>query len=92
MPSVAELLLSVKGKDDGASKVLDDIDKKAGGVGGTLKNLGTVAGGFVLGAGLLKAPDFLKSAAEAASEDEASTNRLKNAINNTGTVTTKFPA
>jgi hypothetical protein len=84
MPSVAELLLSVKGKDDGASKVLDDIDKKAGGVGGTLKNLGTVAGGFVLGAGLLKAPDFLKSAAEAASEDEASTNRLKNAINNTG--------
>jgi hypothetical protein len=85
MPSVAELLLSVKGKDDGASKVLDDIDKKAGGVGSTLKNLGTVAGGFVLGAGLLKAPDFLKSAAEAAAEDEASTNRLKNAINNTGT-------
>lgn len=49
-----------------------------------LGDVGKIAGGIVLGAGVLKAPDFLISAAQSAAADAASMDRLKKAAENTG--------
>lgn len=55
-----------------------------GGMGSALGGVAKIAGGFVLGAGLLKAPGFLIGAAQAAADDEASQLKLQKAVENTG--------
>lgn len=87
MASMAELVLLITGKDQ-ASKVLNGVKDSAGGLGGALKNVGTIASGFLAagaiqqGAGALVG--FLQSATKAALEDAASTARLQKAVENTG--------
>lgn len=82
MPSAAELTAVLKGRDDGAGKVLDSLKDKAGGFGSALGTVGKIAGGIVLGQGLLKAPGFLVDAAQAAADDAASVSRLQRAVEN----------
>lgn len=68
MASVAELLILISGRDSGLSKTLDDADKKAGGLGASLKRIGETASGFVLGQGILKAPEVVGSFISSASD------------------------
>ena len=56
-----DVVIVVKSKDQ-ASAVFKDIKGNAEGLGGALTKVGQIAGGIVLGAGLLKAPGFLLSA------------------------------
>ncbi|HLF71951.1 MAG TPA: hypothetical protein VI759_07360 [Dehalococcoidia bacterium] len=76
-----ELLLVAK---DEASKVLDGAGKSASGLGKAIGDVSKIAGGFTLGAGLLKLPGLLTSATQAAAEDAASQGRLQKAVENTG--------
>lgn len=71
---------SIKGVGDAA----DDAGKKSGGFSSALKGASTVAGGFVLGTAITKAPGFLLDAAKAAAEDEQATARLDQALRNAG--------
>ena len=70
--------------DDHASKAFKEAGQAATGFGKVLGDVAKIAGGFVLAQGILKAPDFLMSAAKAAAEDAASQARLKTAVENTG--------
>ena len=81
-----------------ASKALADIqadiDKLGGGMvkaeghaskfGGALKSVGSIASGFVVGQGLMKAPGALFDMAKAAAEDEKATARLQTTIKSLG--------
>lgn len=91
---VAELERSEKDAT-GQTKELGDAAEKAGGqadkagghfggLGGAVKQAATVAGGFILAEGIMKAPGFLTDAAKAAAEDEAATKRLDQALRNAG--------
>jgi hypothetical protein len=78
-----EVTITIKGKDE-ASSTLDNVEKKAGGLGSALSGVTKIAGGFVLAEGIMKAPDFLMSAAQAAADDAASVAQLQKAVENTG--------
>ena len=78
-----EIAILVKAKDE-ASKVLGDVEQKAKGIGGALGDTAKIAGGFVLGEGLTRAPGFLLDAAQAAADDAANVAKLKQAVENTG--------
>ena len=67
---------------DQASKVLGDVEQKAGGVGGKLGEMGKIAGGFVVGAALTDLPGKLLNMAKGAAEDAASTAKLQQAVEN----------
>src|SRR5262245_36356825 len=84
MPSTAELVLKLTGKDESASAALDKVNAKADAFGTSIRGVASIASGFVLGAGLTKAADYLGDAAKAAAEDEASQIRLQKAVENTG--------
>ncbi|MGE5501675.1 MAG: phage tail protein [Ignavibacteriales bacterium] len=60
------------------------LQAKVGGLEGAFSRLTTVAAGFVIGQGLLKAPGFLMDAAQAAAQDEQEWNRLEQAVRNAG--------
>lgn len=62
----------------------DDARGRLSGFGDGLKGVASIASGFVLGQGILKAPGFLMDAAKAAAEDEQATKRLEQAVRNTG--------
>lgn len=64
----------------------DDANKKTGGFGATLGSVGKIAGGFVLGSGLLKAPGALLDMAKGAAEDEQATARLNKTLENLAAV------
>lgn len=67
MASAAEILVLIRGKDE-ASKVLQGIGKSAGGLGSALGDVAKIAGGFVIGAGLMKAPGIIKGLIDTASD------------------------
>lgn len=67
MASAAEILVLIRGKDE-ASKVLNGVGKSVGGLGSALGDVAKIAGGFVLGAGLLKAPGAIKGLIDSASD------------------------
>lgn len=95
MASQQQLEFAVKATNE-ASKVLkdvgndvEDLGKKSSGAGGLVKGLagsigevGKIAGGFVIGAGLLKLPGFFADAAKGAAEDRAATERLQQTFKN----------
>lgn len=60
------------------------LEAKVKGLDGAFAKAGSVAAGFVVGQGLLKAPGFLLDAARAAAEDEQATARLEQAVRNLG--------
>lgn len=74
-----ELLLLAK---DQASKVLDDVKEKAGGMGKALGDVAKIAGGFVVAEGITKLGGFLVDAAKGAAEDQAATDRLNQSLGN----------
>ncbi len=61
---------------------VDDAGSKSGKLSGALSGVSKVAGGLVLGTGIMNAPGFLLSAAQAAADDEAATMRLEQAMKN----------
>lgn len=71
---------ALKGVGDAAEKQQGKLGKMADGLGGVSK----IAGGFVLGSGLLAAPGFLLGAAQAAADDEQATARLQQTVKNLG--------
>jgi hypothetical protein len=60
------------------------LEAKVKGLDGAFSKAASVAAGFVVGQGLLKAPGFLIDAAKAAAEDEQATARLEQAVRNLG--------
>jgi hypothetical protein len=60
------------------------LEAKVKGLDGAFSKAASVAAGFVVGQGLLKAPGFLMDAAKAAAEDEQATARLEQAVRNLG--------
>lgn len=74
-----ELLLLAK---DQASKVLDDVKDKAGGMGKALGDVAKIAGGFVVAQGITQLGGFLVDAAKGAAEDQAATDRLNKSLEN----------
>lgn len=93
MASQAQLEFAIKAKNEAEAALkqvsgqLDQVKDAAergsshlGALGGALGDVGKIAGGFVLGQGLLKAPGFLLDAAKAAAEDEAATGRLQKTL------------
>lgn len=60
------------------------LEAKVKGLDGAFSKAASVAAGFVVGQGLLKAPGFLMDAARAAAEDEQATVRLEQAVRNLG--------
>ena len=83
MANTAELGIYVRAKDD-ASRVLGDIEKKAGGLGKAFGDMTKIAGGFVMAQGVMAAPGFLMDAAQAAADDAASCAKLQKAVENSG--------
>lgn len=69
-----ELLISL---DDQASKGMDDIAEKGGGIGDAVKGGAVIAGAAILGLGAV-----LVGATQAAADDEAETARLNNTLKN----------
>src|SRR5437773_69153 len=65
-----------------AGNKADSSHGKFGKVTGALGDMAKIAGGFVIGAGLTSLPGFLKEAAEAAADDEASTAILNSTLAN----------
>lgn len=96
--SVADSLKTLKKDSDNTAPSLDKTAKAAKDVGetskestghaskfgGALSNVSQIAGGFVLGQGLMKAPGFLMDAAKGAAADEQATMRLQQAVRNLG--------
>lgn len=78
-----DITIVVSSKDE-ASHVFKNIATNAGGLGKALGDVSKIASGLVLGSGIMQAPGFLMSAAQAAADDEQSMNRLKQAVENTG--------
>lgn len=78
-----EVLITIKGKDN-ASGVLDNVEKKAGGLGSALSGVTKIAGGFVMAQGLMSAPGILLDMTQAAADDAASCAKLQKAVENTG--------
>ena len=66
----------------GVGKALGALGSPAKAAAGALGDMAKIAGGFVLGQGILQAPGFLMDAAKAAAEDEAATARLVNTFQN----------
>ena len=60
------------------------LEAKVKGLDGAFSRAASVAAGFVVGQGLVKAPGFLMDAARAAAEDEAATARPERAVRNLG--------
>lgn len=60
------------------------LEAKVKGLDGAFAKAASVAAGFVVGQGLLRAPGFLLDAAAAAAEDEQATARLEQAVRNLG--------
>ena len=83
MANTAELGIYLRCKDD-ASKVLGDVQKKAGGLGKAFGDMAKIAGGFVMAQGIMAAPGFLMDAAQAAANETASLMRLQKAVENSG--------
>jgi hypothetical protein len=79
-----DVIIHIKGSDE-ASGVLNQVEKKAGGLGSALGKVGTIAGGIVMSQGVMAAPGMLMDATQAAADHEAAEIRLKTAIENTGT-------
>lgn len=76
-----EVIVLVKGQAD--TKAIDSFKRSLGGIA-------KIASGFVVGAGLLKLPGLLMSAASAAAADAASTAKLQKAVENTGVAYLKY--
>jgi phage-related protein len=83
MGNTAELGIYLRCKDD-ASRVLDDVTKKTGGLGKAFGDMTKIAGGFIMAQGLQSAAGFLVSAAQAAADDAASMAKLQQAVENSG--------
>lgn len=97
MATRAELIVALRAVNE-ASKVLNEVKddikdvgdtagKSAGSTskfGDALGSVSKIAGGFILANGIMAAPGFLLSAAQAAAEDEAATARLEQALRNAG--------
>lgn len=70
MPNVIEIV--VKGRDEGLGSGIDDVDRKAKGLKGTLTDVGKVAGGFLAGTVLAGAGqaalDFFNSSTQGAKD------------------------
>lgn len=74
--------VTILGDADQLRKTFDGASKSSGKLGSALGGMAKIAGGFVLGAGLLKLPGLLSGAAQAAADDEAATIRLNKALAN----------
>ncbi len=83
MAGTAELAIVIKARDE-ATAVLGNIEKKSGGLTKAFGDMTKIAGGFVMGQGILQAPGFLVDAAQAAADDAASQEILRRAVENTG--------
>lgn len=73
------------GAESAAGRVtgsLDKVESHASKVSGALGDIGKIATGVAVGGFITQAPGFLKDAAEAAIEDEASTARLNQTLQN----------
>lgn len=77
-------LKDVSNDIEGVQKAAHEAEKATGGFKGALGDVAKIAGGFVIGQGIVKAPGFLLDAAKAAAEDEAATMRLEQALRNLG--------
>lgn len=77
-------------KVKGIGDASDGIQGHLSGLKSALGNVAQIASGFVLGQGLLAAPGFFASAAQAAADDEQSTLKLKQAVENTGVSYDKY--
>lgn len=86
--SEAELALIVTGKDQGASKVLDDVDKKTSGLGDTMGKVGAIAGGFlaanVIQGGVQKLTGFVGDSVSAIKESIQVNTQLDAVLKSTG--------
>lgn len=82
MPGARTFKVIFSGDSKGAVKAADEVEKSTGGLGKTLGHVAEIAGGFIIGEGIMKLPGFLSSAAQAAADDEAATARLDQAIEN----------
>ena len=72
------------GKIDKADSALSKAGNAAKGFGSAIGDAAKIAGGFVMAQGIMKAPDFLMGAAQAAAEDAQATARLEQALRNSG--------
>lgn len=78
-----EVRITIRGKDD-TKAATDSAKRNLDGLKSAIGNVASVAGGFVIGQGLLKAPAFFASAAQAAADDAASVAKLQQAVTNSG--------
>jgi len=85
MGSTSSLDILIRASDQ-ASGTLKGIGKEASGLGGVLGSVSKIAGGIVLGGGLLQAPGALLGMAQAAADDAASIAKLQQAVENSGGV------
>lgn len=75
---------ALKGSLGAGKTAIEGIGHAAKGALGPLGEMSKIAGGFVIGQGLLKAPGFLMDAAKGAAADAAATERLHKTIQNLG--------
>ena len=66
--------------NDKASSVLGHVEKAAGGFGSALSNIGQIASGVVLGAGLTALPGKMLEFAQAAADDEQAATRVSTVL------------
>jgi len=78
-----DVVIHIKGRDE-ASRVLDGVTKKAGGLGSALSGVTKIAGGFVMARGIMAAPGMLMDMTQAAADDAASVAKLQQAVENSG--------
>lgn len=83
-------LKAVQGDIDAVGKSAGTADTHTGKLGTSLGTVSKVAGGFLLANGLMQAPGILMNMAQGAAEDAASFERLKKAVENTGTPFAQF--
>lgn len=75
---------SVRKELAGIDDVSQQATKSTGTFGAGLKNVASIAGGFVVGQALSDLPGMLMRGAEGAAEDAAAMTRLQQAVTNTG--------
>jgi hypothetical protein len=68
------------------AKKTEEAAEKTKSFGANLQEVGKIAGGILLGAGIMKAPGFLMDAAKGAAEDEQATIRLNKSLENLAAV------
>jgi len=83
---LGELVVKLAADTGALEKGLKSAKDKVGGFSKAMGDMGKIAGGIVMGQGIMKAPGFFMDAAQAAADDAASMAKLQQAVENSGAV------